>query len=534
MQSLASYSLIALSAVFILGWLVFETYQIPRRFFIAVGSFLLLLSGALFGASDFLNFHPLIGWLLVSYIIWCFVSNFISSRPDIGVSGLASIIIPVFVCLFFSQENITLGMQLVVLSSIPNCVYAIIQKNFKYEPLKYSTNKTHWYPIGFLGNTNMLGVWLVPQFFLAIWLSENINLNYFFLSLLIVYVIYLTKCRSALVGLTVGIIYLAIQSKVLFSIGALMLVVILCIAALEDKNRIKNIFNFLTDKKTLKERLNYWKIALLGIKLNPIFGYGTGVFKIFIPYIQRELNDKTNGKFLKKENYACPYPRYVHNDFLQEALNHGIIGLSLFLALNVITIIFCKSSILSACLISLLTTGLFFHGFSIIGINILYWFVFFTCNVFSFQVCEFSTTWIYLSIPISFAFCILSLKELLSSYYFQQFMLKSKPEGLVKALKLFPFSGTFNTFLLVTAMQKNKILLSLKACMRTLGTYDGDQRLWELWYNLGYVFLRSNNLDLAEACYKESLSFWPEYEGAKNGLEIISAIRNRMISESQG
>jgi len=74
---------------------------------------------------------------------------------------------------------------------------------------------------------------------------------------------------------------------------------------------------FTTGATSVSARLDYWQAAIRTAAANPAFGTGPGTFAI--PYKQ-----------IKK--LESEMARLVHNDYLEQASDSGIVGFSLYLA----------------------------------------------------------------------------------------------------------------------------------------------------------------------------------------------------------
>ena len=58
--------------------------------------------------------------------------------------------------------------------------------------------------------------------------------------------------------------------------------------------------------------------------------------------------------------------------------------------------------------------------------------------------------------------------------------------------------------------------------------YDGEQVYWELWNNLGVVFMSVQAFSLAEKCFEHAISFCPTYESALRNLKLIEDLTKKV------
>ena len=95
-------------------------------------------------------------------------------------------------------------------------------------------------------------------------------------------------------------------------------------------NRFQSIF---VEEESSSTRIRYYTFGIKDFVSNPIIGYGLGNFKIIS--IER---DKENIR-----SYTVPY--VMHNDFLEVAVELGIVGLTLFLLIFIYPIYFLLKQI---------------------------------------------------------------------------------------------------------------------------------------------------------------------------------------------
>lgn len=81
--------------------------------------------------------------------------------------------------------------------------------------------------------------------------------------------------------------------------------------------------DYANGESTISIRLKIWRNSFEMVKDRPIAGYGAGNFKVFYPlYHQKAVTDTV---FSPRQ-----HPKYVHNDFVQHAVEFGVIGAILF------------------------------------------------------------------------------------------------------------------------------------------------------------------------------------------------------------
>jgi len=194
--------------------------------------------------------------------------------------------------------------------------------------------------IGIFANRNISAAIYLIQLPFLIYLvkelkSKFFKVVFFCLGLLAVYVIMLLSSRTSYVVIAIllsaNLLFYLISKRKLnvffksFS-GYLTLVIIMGIAITylslgseNTANPINRIQTIEIGETSTNTRLRYYTFGIKDFVSNPIIGYGLGNFKIIS--IERD-SENIN-------SYTVPY--VMHNDFLEVAVELGIIGLVLFL-----------------------------------------------------------------------------------------------------------------------------------------------------------------------------------------------------------
>ena len=202
--------------------------------------------------------------------------------------------------------------------------------------------------IGIFSNRNVTAaIYLLQLPFLIYLIIELKNkffkASLFFLGLLVVYVLFLLASRTSYVVMIVltlsNLLFFLINKEKLTSLLktyssylSSMLVVGFIIAYFSlgsenEANPINRLQSIEISETSANTRLRYYTIAVKDFVSSPIIGYGLGNFKIIS--IER---DKEN-----ISSYIIPYT--MHNDFLEVAVELGIIGLVLFILIFIYPVI---------------------------------------------------------------------------------------------------------------------------------------------------------------------------------------------------
>ena len=210
--------------------------------------------------------------------------------------------------------------------------------------------------ISTFGNRNYLGTFamfvaFVPLAF--IFYYRNIFMKLVSLGLFgwLLYGLYITRCRAALIGFAVGFIFMMIMAAIHFKgsrevmvmggvivISATLLCLLggLIVSAITIRSesmwdKIKLTFTLNRLKSNTYERMWVWygnNKAFNENKVTLLLGQGFGSFKHFFPLKEAEVFSDSN-----KDSFTAVTFRQAHNDWLQIFSELGIIGMILFLFL---------------------------------------------------------------------------------------------------------------------------------------------------------------------------------------------------------
>ena len=167
-------------------------------------------------------------------------------------------------------------------------------------------------------------------------------------------VIIIGKYRSSLINL---------RSSFLIKISAIILVLCLSLAIFAGMYYLK--------KKSADGRLLMWKVSLIAVAKNPL-GVGLGHFPG--TYGDSQAAYFASGKASEIEKYVAGNPEYGFNEYLQIAIESGIIGLFLFIGVIVCALrelIRSKNWGVMGSLVALLVFAFFSYPFSVLPFQII-------------------------------------------------------------------------------------------------------------------------------------------------------------------
>jgi len=437
--------------------------------------------------------------------------------------------------------------------------------------------------IGPSGNTNFFAGFLVTCLPFLLFLSVEVN-KWFLLSiLLVVATIVATRCRGAVLGLLVGaLFFLLIVSwkgwvfdfllfafswniKWLFVVKLVILSAIINVVVvrildnpsvikqlkrLHDKNNsFSNSFSLKgTDQEDpiahLRYRIRYWKAALELIRQKPLHGFGLRTYRKEVYQAQAKLHDK-DSKFLNEE-YQTPQPREVHNDYLENFVEGGVIGgLSFLLILGLV--IYHGSSlligdvsgqefllgavILSGLVVVLLHT-FFFFPLRLGPSAMLFWISLAMIESLSVssKVVTFTPN-VFISIILFAGLCALiwegCVKPNVGNYYFLKYIfakdVEKKEKYLLEATKICPKETIFRTHFAIGYFDTYPDQAERHAEIM-YRFYDGMTPAWQMYYNVGIAKLLNKKWAEAFEFFNHSLYYYPRFESALQRMQEIYAL----------
>lgn len=505
-----------------LGPLCVSTYTTPRDLFIGLSSVGLLFSDALWGASFSLS-GEVVG-LLGAIMVWWLLCAVNSPRPKQALTNTIPLIATLIVCMHLKYS--LYGLMILVSSGLLSAVFGILQTR-KLDPFGEPSLPTQC--IGSHGNTLQHGGFLLICFFLSLLLVSYHSPWWFVSSLVLLVTIWLTKARGVFLGTLVGGVVLAI------GLGSTLLWGLIALGLVVGSIAIRAYRPELFKVNTAKERRNYWKVAMRQALKKPIFGLGADMFGVAVPFVQRQLNEESNGRFLMSHNYEAPWPTRAHSDMLQWIVDWGFVGLILMLAPIIGAIVLAPNMYVTAAIVGFIVAGGTMHFHTLRSTNGMYWGLI-VLSMGSVMGSSFSvpggTLW------VGIVMLLLVLQYSLSEFcfdiayhsYLKHLRMKAPP-GQPLSFKSSSCSARMQACLFWARQGRSWEVL--KHASYILHNFDGTQRIWEVWNILGVAFMMSKHLNHAEACFKEALTFLPSYTPCRQNLENLSHIKDGYLHTVQ-
>lgn len=505
----------AFACVFVMPKYSYNPYIVPRETFLTLAGFGLMGWWLAQGApvrmpADILT-------VILMMFGWWFFCALVSPMPHIAVRQTLKFALSACFGLFLvSGAHPVTGAVVLVVTALVNSLYGIAKYKFKFEPFKLLRRRKM---VGLIGNSNLFAAYLVPHVFLTAYLGTQHPAWYAALIPLL-YALWLTGCRAGQLAVMAG------GTVVAWHIGPEALVghVVLCVCTLLVIGK-----RWVGHKQSLIERTKYWRIAWTQIRKTPVCGLGFDVYKAKVPYLQREINDKTGGKFLAdRQAFTTPYAKRAHSDYLQHVVDNGIFGL---VVISVITACGLMNTgnlpFHAAGLVGLLVFAFFLHTFHITVVNVILWYLI-GCLV---RIPE-AVTW---DIPLIAWSCYGLLAYMVYQYTIRPamqdilvFQYHATGRDNLKILTYAVDTGprTANVLNLVTGYYHDHkdYNQAYEYGAKALHHFDGEDKIWIYHMNMGEVCLAHGSMSLAMWHVKEALAFCPWWQPAINKLKMLERI----------
>lgn len=231
----------------------------------------------------------------------------------IGFFRIFSILLLLIILMQNSEEN---KKELYLLIPTSGVIMVLISIVVKFIPLiskyLYSDNGRLG---GFFQYSNTFALFLLIGIIILLYEEKNSKYNLLNICILLIG-IFLTGSRTVfLLTILVFVIYMFSNKnkhriKLAIILGSILIVSVVIAFITNNFNTIGRYLTISLNSSTLWGRIIYYKDALVLLKQN-IFGYGYMGYSYIYPTVQ-------------SANYAV---KFVHNDFLQIALDYGIISM---------------------------------------------------------------------------------------------------------------------------------------------------------------------------------------------------------------
>lgn len=375
---------------FLYSRLTTENFLTPKEFFSRIAIAVLggMLCVYLFKDEKVAFARTSLDMPIVLFFGFCALSvlwniNGISAIRDLRGVFAIMLLFPVIVNVFRSRWQVELLLWIVVFTGIATATIGFMETyNFYF---KFDWNGIHYvkdevlarpqiidnnafyiplfpqlaspdYAMGSVvstfGNRNYLGTFamfvaFIPLAFFFYYRGLGMKIVSIGLFGWLLYGLYSTRCRAALIGLAIGFVFMLIVTllndrgfkfvkryralvcivALLFALGLIISAVTIQSETMYDKIKLTFTLNRLVSNTY--ERMWVWfgnNCAFLKNPFTFVFGNGFGSFKHFFPLKEGEIFSEAN-----RETFTAVTFRQAHNDWIQIFSELGIVGMMLFL-----------------------------------------------------------------------------------------------------------------------------------------------------------------------------------------------------------
>jgi tetratricopeptide (TPR) repeat protein/O-antigen ligase len=473
-------------------------------------------------------------------------------------------IIPFYLAAAFDEKFVKKIQYTVIAAGSVASIYAILQI-LQLDFIWHNTVKPYGQrSISTFGNPNFFSAYILIVIFWVIGdLFDKKNIKLWFLVLLInITGLAITMTRSSFMGLFFGIIilgYLIIyrlknvifnQLKKIFYIiisGMILLAVVLSAMSPQFSERIRAITNVKSMGSALTQRLLIWESSYDMLKDTPVVGRGWGNFEIFYPFYQ--------GKLLHKPLYRTlrTHANNTHNFLLELLTQVGIIGTGIYIWL-IVMFVYCSLKIYAKTeekqkikILLLMTAGVSFWVDNILNVSL-----FFPMPALAFWLNAGILAWngrkiinypvrkfhlgnkynLFLTGMIVFVSFVVFYNYMYfasSMHFFKGFKfsrqnrLVEAKEELLKCYQMYPFNvdnnyelgNVYARFKQKNADNMGKAIWAYEESIKANPGYD------EIYFNLGIMHMRQNEIDKALHNMKVSLDINPTSPGVQRSIGDI-------------
>ncbi|HCG99146.1 MAG: hypothetical protein A2074_07430 [Candidatus Aquicultor primus] len=341
--------------------LMADVYALPKATFLSVATLLLLFLYFRYAvaAQKFTIYRSPLDTIVLLYVATVTISLLISDQPLLGLVGkykryeglpaLFSFAVVYFIAAQTIRDEKSLERLLKILAGglIPVVLYGFAQAaGYDFPGVLLFENRVQ----SSLGNPILLGTYLVVMLPLLFGLGRNSSQpNWRTLAWLLMPALFanilLTESRGAWVGLVASMVALFVLGRPpstprakkkrrdraeqgrrirgIYIIAGILIVLIALFALLPTDNLEKRfVSTFAFSEGSVSTRIEIWKASLSMVADRPLTGFGLEQMGYWFPLFKTERHSKIAPSAVTDR---------THNDFLQTAVDSGLLGLLFFL-----------------------------------------------------------------------------------------------------------------------------------------------------------------------------------------------------------
>jgi len=408
-------------------------------------------------------------------------------------------------------------------------------------------------PIGTIGNMNFFSSYILPLFWLGIYLGVAIPEFITFAipgSCITLYLLWKMKCRGAIIGLAVStfslFIFLSLAgfTQIGWAYGLTVLGLFITFGIFAwlwddwaeiNGERIEDDCGPTTNMATLRYRICYWRSGWELFKEKPWQGHGLRSYRKLVYYAQAAINAR-EPDYLDPKRYITPQPRECHNDWLEDLVELGIAGTIIkwffigsifwcgFRALEGnLAVVFIMTAMLAIC-----SHAVFFFGLRIPSTGMVFWVLAGLLVAMGGIPITTLTFTPLIVLPLALALSVFYwetiVKSFIASYFYMNFQkdpdIRRKEWWCKKAVEWAPDETIYNTHMLIGYLNIEPQYAN-KFAELMWSRYDGMTPGWVMHCNMGVIAEKVGNNELAARHYATSLRLLPTFKLSHEGYSRV-------------
>lgn len=388
--------------------------------------------------------------------------------------------------------------------------YGLIQNILKADPLNKEIDKTikaeHgpyciW---GWLGNTNYMGAYLLPQIFIGLYLAFEISFLFLLPVVLISITMALSRCKASWLAFVLAVCIIDWQ---------LCIFIPLIIALTAYMIRPERLWDRISKHDG---RFDYQRVCWALFKKRPLFGWGPKIFRRKISQMQR---------FVKNEKYVGG--QSPHNEYAEILIEVGLVGFGLYVVFWVLLVqAGYGNPLLLAGLVAFAVDSVFFFTLRLSSTAIP--FLVLASVVVQNDNVQLMNIPFWYALPIAVIVGYLIYHLTIRTFIGMQYFVKAKDAtdwgqqqiAIIKAMKYCPHNNRFLHYAacIFFPFGSHMPMLFLESAFNN---WTGEQKRNPLLGLYGRLAFKENPKVRARNAYAEILKTEPNDEWAKKQLELL-------------
>jgi len=448
---------------------------------------------------------------LLAVVVFCVFSLLWADHHHLATREVVRVLSVLVFCLLAQRVPFDFSFQAAVIPATVTALYGMSQQLLKKDIVDprftpFMRKKTRFK--GWMGNSNYTAAYLVPCFFISLWLIWNVSAFYAISAVIIIGGIALSHCRAAQGAVALGLCI--IEPAVLFMVIPAAIVTYMYKVGC---------------KESVGHRLLMTRAAIAMWLRRPIFGWGPRCFRHKHTRAVAELNLKDPtilGNQKEPGRFQFTVGRRAHNDYAESLAEYGLLGCALcaaFLGFVVLRAWEADTFILAG-VVAFMANAAFFLSFRDTGVSLPFWLL---AGV---AISE-GQRQIAIKVNIEMAFiAALAIAYLVYCYAYKPWRANRAAEkgDLLTALKLEPYRTEWLYRITKEAMKNKNYPLAFNCAEKALFFYDGERPEWAVYFVFGSIALDAGAVDIAASCFHQAAILQPNAKEVGEAIKVIRGL----------